>query len=283
MKLDAIVKLAQKDPARSPSWRWDLVGSIMSGPAVSEPKVRDRWIRKGIELWKLRHRPAEVAGTSLEPVWMAHRIYLWDNPSRWLLEARILAGQSDDEIAGKLGVDRRTVAAYEALFFNVRDRLDNPDYIMGAAIGTISATISHGNMEPLWKLYAYFGGPVMLEHLAYNFPGGRANSAMDLQSLARDLIGASLEVRALVASRVMKVTNRQAIPIINTYLKLTAPEDAGSTNRTLDTIGRILDSIEVKVREQPDPSAGEQSINRLKGNASGPELPEAGRPPHQSQ
>ncbi len=49
---------------------------------------------------------------------------------RWTIEARILARQTNDEIAQSCGCMPEMIEYYEALFFNVRARLDSPDFIM---------------------------------------------------------------------------------------------------------------------------------------------------------
>ena len=46
------------------------------------------------------------------------------------IEARILAGQSDDEIAAKTGCSPETVYWFEALHFCARDRLEYPGYVV---------------------------------------------------------------------------------------------------------------------------------------------------------
>jgi hypothetical protein len=47
-------------------------------------------------------------------------------PTRWSIEARILAREDDQKIAGSMGIDASVIEAYEAVFFDVRERLDDP-------------------------------------------------------------------------------------------------------------------------------------------------------------
>ena len=65
---------------------------------------------------------------------MFFAFYLYHETSiqraRFDVEARILARQSDLDIALCFGCLEETIAAYEAIFFHVRDKLDNKDYIV---------------------------------------------------------------------------------------------------------------------------------------------------------
>jgi hypothetical protein len=53
---------------------------------------------------------------------------------RYELEARLLARQSNEEIAHELSGLAGMVEWYEQLFFNVRDRIDNRGYIVNKVI-----------------------------------------------------------------------------------------------------------------------------------------------------
>ena len=65
----------------------------------------------------------------------AHQLCESNGPLRWELEARILAGQSDDDISASMAVPPAVVAAFERSFFNVRDRLAAFDLILFHVIG----------------------------------------------------------------------------------------------------------------------------------------------------
>jgi len=51
-----------------------------------------------------------------------------------LVEARILAGQSDEDIVDELSTVPEVAEWYEALFFNVRERLRNHDWVMNEVL-----------------------------------------------------------------------------------------------------------------------------------------------------
>src|SRR4051794_34291513 len=107
-----------------PDWRWQ---------AASQPQKRRRrrrmnrpdppWLEPLHALKEIvspcggrRRRSAEPVSDDLLS---AHSLYCTDDPKRWEVEARILAGQSDEEVALSTGTPGGIVCAYEAHFFNV--------------------------------------------------------------------------------------------------------------------------------------------------------------------
>lgn len=95
----------------------------------------------------------------------AHEIDCSGKIDRWLLRACILAGENDEQVHHRLGVPAPVVRLYEAVFFNVRDRLQAQDYIrcqalvlgfMNDPVGRIGHWIAraayHHGVEALDKL-----------------------------------------------------------------------------------------------------------------------------------
>jgi hypothetical protein len=59
-----------------------------------------------------------------------------DRLTRAILEARILSGETAEEISAKCGLPITVCKLYESLFFNVRNKLAHCVYIFAEAIGT---------------------------------------------------------------------------------------------------------------------------------------------------
>ena len=97
---------------------------------------------------------------------MAHEIAHQNNPRRWELEARILAQQSDEEIATRLGLPPEAIGMYEQLFFSVRHCLGSYMYIAEQTIGS-GRWNGFGDHElgRLWMACGYYGNAVVLEAL----------------------------------------------------------------------------------------------------------------------
>lgn len=87
-----------------------------------------------------------------------------DCTPRLYVECRILAQQSDREIAEKLQLKAEAIKWYELAFYNVRDRLNTRDWIVVKSLNPAKK----GNLseyESVFKRFAYFAGPLVFERL----------------------------------------------------------------------------------------------------------------------
>jgi hypothetical protein len=122
-------------------------------------------------------------------------------PIRWTIEARILARQSDAEIARLNGCSAEVIEAYEALFFNVRERLDDRDFILTSVIGPIEAGSKFYDEGQLWKLCGYLGGPQMLDAMIVGFPTATwPERPEDVVGFLQKLAVGSLQQKAAIAA-----------------------------------------------------------------------------------
>ena len=108
---------------------------------------------------------------------------------RFSIEARILARQTNREIASSMGCAPTTIKAYAALFFDVRTRLEHTDYINHVVLGE---SVSGGRGEPdyaqLWKRVAYYYGPHVLDALLSGFVNPQcAERAEDVSASLQEL------------------------------------------------------------------------------------------------
>ena len=93
------------------------------------------------------------------------------------LEAWILAASHPEFIAERCNLSVEVVAAYEAVFFDVRPYLDVTGYIFHRVIGRpITHGFSLSDLGSIWKLFGYMRGRHTLEVLLYTFPGHKPRS-----------------------------------------------------------------------------------------------------------
>jgi len=77
------------------------------------------------------------------------------------IKARVLAGENDAEIARMVGLPRPTVETYNALFLDVRDRLDATCWIKWVVIGLHHERCA--GSEALMLTHAWRRGPAVIE------------------------------------------------------------------------------------------------------------------------
>lgn len=89
-----------------------------------------------------------------------------DGLVRYELESRILTGQTDAEIAGKMQIPEDVVGEYSFWFFDVRDRLHLTTWIAREAIRRDpSGKLEQHDIGPLWRWIAFNYGPLALEEV----------------------------------------------------------------------------------------------------------------------
>ena len=157
------------DPTAPPSWRFHRVMSTTHEPP-DESELRDDHFVCTMREYRRRHKvtEAELAAEFPGP-YFADRIAVGldgDQRMRLCVEARILARQTDEEIAARLGTTALAIHWFEAIFFNVRPRLDSPDWLN---IHLFNQTEwDHGFFEYAVQYNAYHGGVAALEFLLNN-------------------------------------------------------------------------------------------------------------------
>jgi hypothetical protein len=82
----------------------------------------------------------------------------------WEVQARVLAGQTDAEVAMACGLTPGAVGRFEVLFFAVREKLRAADYIGRMAVrpGSRSWAVC-GDLGEVWRSLGYHGGPLVLD------------------------------------------------------------------------------------------------------------------------
>jgi hypothetical protein len=116
-------------PLRPPSWRWGLASAYAAaGVEDGDPGLDDPWVRRALAFQQsvARSGADDAIGAGADPDVAAARALreAADPRKRWEAEARLLARQDDAAVAARCGLTPGAVAAYEALFFAVRDRLE---------------------------------------------------------------------------------------------------------------------------------------------------------------
>lgn len=162
------------NPTRSPRWRYERIRQLLDGRKRKRPSSRrdDEIIRHAYSFFYQWERATdlgdeeEIYETRLRlfprfpGLYYAYQLFSQPdcNEARIALEARLLARQDDEKIANSLDLIPETLPWYEAMFFNVRDRLDKPDYIVRTVLGPmIGIGLRNATEEMSCKYWCYFG------------------------------------------------------------------------------------------------------------------------------
>jgi hypothetical protein len=167
------------NPLRAPGWRWRRAHSLVArGRYFSHHRDDEATGRAVHYLRALARCPQGIPSARVvkryPEVCEAHRLYEDGGTTRLLIEARLLARQPTAEIARLTGVAGGVIDAYEALHFNIADRLDARDWVLTQAVGRRrSAEGAAPDRGVVLKSFAYFGGPLALEAVLPYLAGGK--------------------------------------------------------------------------------------------------------------
>lgn len=182
---------------RRPDWRNHRVLRMTDN--IQKPKrciAGDDQYIKDLRSFRIRHarRPdaADRAQLAAEMPEIDEAVRIFDGRNDRVLgrrafgiECRLLAEQSDEEIAHEVGTNARVVEYYEALFFNIRDRMKAHDWILTEILvpafdhsmqaGPNNAFVQDGPaialpyFDATLRSLAYFGGPLVLDFAMSGF------------------------------------------------------------------------------------------------------------------
>lgn len=153
---------------RLPDWRWQFARWQARKRRWQPDGKTPRWLMQAVEY--LREKRCSRF-SDLQPT-LDRRFPLLagairirrDRGSCWEVEARILARQSDQEIAARCGLTADAVAMFERLFFCTRDLLAARDRIFLDLIGLGAAWgFRRSQTRRLLRFIGYTAGPVMLD------------------------------------------------------------------------------------------------------------------------
>jgi hypothetical protein len=220
-------------PYRPTNWRWERARLLLEHKrATPNRRNDDNWIHRSChlldELSNVAHELEryyilEDAGD----IGLAYQ--LWDleaaandtakkttiaspiaNAARHELEARILTGAPHSDTAKAMSVTVGAVEAYEALFFNVLDRLESSAYIAHQAIGP-GLQGGKGALEAAWKIIGWSTkNPRLLEQIISGSRRlGEGESAPDdADAFASEHMKLSYTLKGMLAARMMHIDDK---------------------------------------------------------------------------
>lgn len=155
-------------PGRRPEWLWDLAGDVAESDEALPPSLLDPTFAEVVRFrrgYARQRSAADLAVLSqMHPnLIRAFAIYFRDGLPRWTLEARLLARQPSVEIAAVMKIAVRVVDTYEAVFFNVNDRLEDAGWILHKAIPEYDERLIERDVLTVLKLVGFYGGPRALD------------------------------------------------------------------------------------------------------------------------
>lgn len=231
--------LHTQSPVRNPSWRLQRVMEmIRHRPRALLPRRSDDhnvrvYLRVLLELAAAGEDEdrRDAVFREYPAVCQAHLLhYSADVESRQVIEARLLTSESFAEIAGRMATEPATVAYYERIFFNVRDRFQNSDWIRKVIRGPSIAGRGIKNSQSssalrgyVLRLFAFHGGPLALDAVINGMLTTTApQRTKDLEGWFTDALGQMVRITAAAASSTLEMNQANMMQIVKLALRASA-------------------------------------------------------------
>jgi len=254
-------------PFREPDWRYKRVLQMVDtlGNPGRSTKHDDDWVR-GLRNFILRYRNGtrearrrlSYENHDLYFAWTIHERADDDFETAFMIEARLLAQQSSEDIAKECHTLPGAIDWYEALFFNVRDRIHAHDWILKHVLmkaisqsaerlkeeGGAEARFTRAPLsEPFWdsslKFMGYFGGPIMIDFMLTGYRRGvHANSMDDVSNWLTDYVAHQVHRRTGMAVGHFEVNKYNVLELVGHHTQLVqlqkALADQGGAQNTFE-------------------------------------------------
>lgn len=244
---------------RTTSWRYDRVLELVDARPrkAASRRYDDEFVREYRQfLPRYLDEEHEINRKALFPhfpaIYYAHELHFsTDTEWRAMLQAFILAGETDGEIANRLCSLPDAIKWYESLFFNVRDRLDKHTWIVKAVLGTSAyrAANREGSMtvnqrDLVYKLFAYFGGPVILDVIISGFVRGLLpKKREEIKSWFDQTYALLIRQRATIAARLFEVNKYNVMQLFEIHCAIMAGERSASEGGPQTNVEKNVEAL----------------------------------------
>lgn len=186
------------NPFTPPSWRWEAAEQLLKQPDRNL-SPHDQVTRDALDYQKTRDR------LKYPEIDTAHQIFEEDGLLRAELEARILVGQSDLEIAEFCNLTPEVVQVYADLFFCVRDVPGGSDWKLRYAVGQPHFyRYQDHNLRQMWNWFGLMGESLILNHVIESYYDElRPDDEPTLSIYFRPTSSVDLNLQARIAEQIL--------------------------------------------------------------------------------
>lgn len=239
------------------SWRFDRITSLLEArpkALPSDPRVDDKYICLGRRfLGKLLGTNDREEQADLFPknpgLFLAYELYQdADQERAQFVQACILSGMSDEDAAERCGEMPATIDWYEAMFYNVRDRLNSRFWVTKNCLGPAAERFldDHGRQFTT-KMFGYFVGPKMLDMMISGFdPTKRWREMEDLSSVLDVHAADTIRRRSASSAMTVEINRFNVMELLGAHLKLMELAQSAKSNDEARTI--IETNIDVMLK-----------------------------------
>jgi hypothetical protein len=269
---------SRMNPDRPPDWRWQRALGVIAGtdPPPSRKWDKDSgygWIKKAIKFVQKREAIANIndeydlAFTMSDVYWAFNMFSDKANIIRYSIEAHVLAGSSDLDIAMRVNLAPSVISTYCNLFFDVRDRMSCRQWVVHSIIGVaVHNGLAEREYDLLWKLYGLMMGPQMLDVLELKFINPNRPISPDMVGNAiEDDVVSTMKLKASLAAKGVSASNATYGMLLDRFTRFVEIERNSDTqgqaqSSILQTVESMLASMPFRVGRQAGGQRGSVTV-----------------------
>lgn len=254
----------------TPTWRWDLITSLLENGEELPRSHPDTWLRQGFTFMRKYENAKEHTRfirllADYPAIYAAHELYMDWTSERWVIEAAVIADVSVEEISEHAGHPEEVVTAYEMLFYDIRKKLSARGWIMNRVMmPAIQRGIHERDYDMMLKSIAFDHGWAHLK----SFMGTGCfteESRRWIKTAVRD----NVLRKGYVATTRTEINNFNAMDMIGLCLKLeeieTTKGSGASTEEANKVFGQLLENCTTTVMGTDLPLTDEPRAAELLG------------------
>ncbi len=296
---------------RKPNWRWERILHLVSGRSTPLrcSSRDDEYVKKArafVLLWNSKDTREEREVLFWKDPALFYAYDLFDRSQEQeevalIIEARLLAGMSPHDIGETMGVMPDAITWYERLFFNVSEYLKHRDWITkqvllpplirlrGNLIDADSVEEDDDNnvilkfkdqtaakpfLDGSLKLFAYFGGPYLVDVMLAGFQSGKpVTSPDDVSTWVDQQWAMTLKRRSAQAALQFDINKYNATELFMIHTKIIEIERSDETQEKTRSqmersIQSMLDSIPWPTGQDAEKLLGDRAVGRFDRMAS---------------
>ena len=279
------LELTKECPWRPADWRWQRAGLLAAGDLKRNRRFDDSHVQKLEQFARtVLNDTSDDAQERLynrnPAMFWAYRLYMQDEVARRSeVEARIIANQTPNEIMLRTGIDEKTIEAYEIAFYDVRDKLQYPSYVLHTLIGTaLHRGLQERDYALVWKYMAHTFGPYVFDaYLNQSVQPGKPRDATGVKACLIDAGFVAVLRKQLLAGTSIPLNPFTQAQVLDIYAKFVEIERqngqaaGGGSAMMTKNIEAVLSLIPLDIGPYSKPTVDGPALSRY--DSSSEELP----------
>lgn len=267
----------EEDPLRGPNWRWQQAHWLLRHGVSRHHRAEDEYVEIVIRYLREAQKANRKGGSHVDRLRSRYPELHWairlyqsreDNENLAnVVEAYLLAPAKLEHIARQTGASTGLIVWYEKLFFNVLPLLSSEGYVIDVVLGSAAHPGQpQPRMDLFWKMVAYAGGSLWLEHYLRPLPHFRVEYPEQIRGAEDRAIRDLLRKRAVVAIQTapLPAVHRE---LMRLYLQFVRLEQLTGRGGVGDTLAHHALACLRAMKLVIEPNKGEGGIPRLRGSA----------------